>query len=1551
MSTLLTVKLAELDPNAVKAFPIGSLFGNSTTADVYMVVSDGSQKKAVPIGGSAKYELEKHLENAYLIQKYDPLKFDKSTMWFKNQMMYVEPADATDAFITVQAETSPGSGVWEWRKILPISRADNIIIGKDASNRPRTLSSLIKEEGTRAIVRPTIEYEKAEKGEIHIKPDNSLWWKTGPDPSDDILLANSNEYIVDRLKKSIAIGENPPTHFDHNTLWVRDGADSGIMNSLTSSLYHTDTTLSTGLKLGKDSDNKGKLATVISDEGKVITIDLVSTEAFGHMITNYAFEPNTKSYLELTFHDPEEKIALLLLKGGYKQPTQDNMYGTELGEDSILITKAGSKFKNASTNKEMKFHNRTIFIMVDKTNTTASIKIGHVLDDGTLSYVYGTDTTAGFTQNVSNIGIASGTSSTPNSKAIVSIKSFKVRSIPQGYKGLNNVLPNETAFVNFAPLTNSQSVMLTNNQSLAELHAGGGRLITTPRSFEDRNVAKVHELLLDDVNKILYAKGKDLNLFPIGGANDDKFLKHLNYSMQVTSQRAHEVTKDNDDPSKAYISKATPFNIKAPNDQRLIRGNLMVIDNSTEGDKKTYKLVVPYNDTLSSYHDWLDFTDNTTPRYTDLKTYLEEVHKYIRKFLLTDSIYSSYEEFGYDDDYLKNNLATDSLFFREISTNKMINESLYIESVNQVTPGNEATARQIDKIFNAPANGVAEVYKNRDGSLTIKLLTSKGIMYTANMTSNYKITSWNQGIFNVGTETEIPIDLKVKGKSYFEGDIESKGWSILNGGIWSERPNWFFTAKNVASGINQFNVLRYQGTKAAGDTSVILGHDDNWDYIGFESKNKPYWLRKNSDGSFTKEYWLLQSDIDRAWNYKGSLLKSGQVIDLNNLKDQTAVGYYILSSDISKKASNYPEENQKGFLEVGKEDNVIIQRYTSIGDRVSVHTRVWDGTRWSDWDRTANKKELELKFDVAGGTITGATTFNDRATFKNVAYFGNTANLKEGINTAADSAFGSSEAIMRFNKDGQNKKFTKLGARTIESFDFDTNSVPTWIKPGGIKAKLALQEDLQRDIDNLANNYTNNTELTKLLNKKVNEITYTEDKKNFMKRNGDTATGNYTFTNGMTSFEDGSTLNASRSILKLPSKIYSTTVADTKEEFAKGGFTTGVFSYRTPRSDAPYSTVIGFKNESENTNYPSNLYFRLYNNGELEFTSSNDNGTTVKDFRKVVTHVDVKNDFLGGSGKVASADIVKSLHSMTVGRNRGALNTFYDGTTYNIDKFIKLEPGNYYINSDTDLTKLNLDKNKISNEGILVSYGENGVNGKSYMYIPMSNKAQNENKLAFLNMKGKDTNTKWIYVSDDSAFISEERVKQLINSIKEEILSKIMSMKYRYTGNTDNISIPYRLVHTHNQYNLPGVDNNQILTFYTNIDLGTNGLNNTTSVVNIELKGYSEGTGYPIHVILTAHLGMSGANLVITKKDEYHVTPGAIVASTEIEDNKLVFKINDAISNQGLSFDTYVRISNTRNYTFKPEVTHYKVGTGAKVESKKLLTENYNHLNGVFTNR
>ena len=73
--------------------------------------------------------------------------------------------------------------------------------------------------------------------------------------------------------------------------------------------------------------------------------------------------------------------------------------------------------------------------------------------------------------------------------------------------------------------------------------------------------------------------------------------------MQVTSQRAHEVTKDNDDPSKAYISKAIPFNIKAPNDQRLIRGNFMVIDNSAEGDKKTYKLVVPYGDTLGTYHE------------------------------------------------------------------------------------------------------------------------------------------------------------------------------------------------------------------------------------------------------------------------------------------------------------------------------------------------------------------------------------------------------------------------------------------------------------------------------------------------------------------------------------------------------------------------------------------------------------------------------------------------------------------------------------------------------------------------------------------------------------------------------------------------------------------------------------------------------------------------------------------------------------------------------------------------------------------------------------
>ena len=1552
MSTLLTIRLAELDPNAVKAFPVRSLLGNSLTGDVYMIVQDGAQKKAVPIGGSAKYELDRHLQNAHLIQKYEPTTFDKSTVWFHNQLIYVEPTEATDAYITIQAETSPGSGRYEWKKILPISRADNIIVGKTHDNKPRTLASIIKDEGTRAVVKPTVEYEKAEKGEIHIKPDNSVWWKTGPDPADDILLANANEYVVDRLKQNIAIGENPPTHFDRNTMWVKDGGDAGIMNSMTSALYHTDPTLTTGLKLGKDFQDKGKLATVISDEGKMITIDLTATETYGHMITNYAFETNTKSYLELTIHDPEEKVALLLLKGGYTQPTQDGMYGTELSEDSILVTKSGSKFRNASTNKDMRLHSRTIFIMVDKTNTTANIKIGHVLDDGTLSYVYGSETAPGFTQNVANIGIASGTSNTPNSKAIVSIKSFKVKKIPTGYKGLNNVLPDETAFVNFAPLTNAQSVMLTNSQSLAELSAGGGRLITTPRSYTNRSVAKIHELLLDDEKKILWAVGKDMNLFPIGGSNDETFLKHLASSVQVTSQRATDVSYDPDDPSKVYVSKALPFNIKAPNDQRLIRGNFLVRDNSPEGDKRSYKLVVPYSDTLGSYHDWFDFSDGTTPKYTDLKTFLDEMYKIVRKFLLTDSIYSSFEEFGFDDNYLKANLASDTLYFREIFTNKMINESLYIESVNKIEPGSEATARQIDKIFNAPESGVAYVFKNRNGSLTISLNTAKGKYYTANMTSNFKITSWNQGILNIGTESEIPIDLRVKGKSYFEGDIESKGWSILNGGIWTESKNWFFTANNSNAGINNFNVMRYQGTKLNGDLSVVLGHNDNWDYIGLESKNKPYWLRKNSDGSYKKEYWILQEDIDRAWNYKGSLLVSGQPIDLNTLKSKEAVGYYTLSSSTSKKAKNHPEDNEKGFLEVAKDGNTIIQRYTSMGDgKVSIYTRMWDGSNWSDWRRTVNEVDLDLKYDKAGGEVSGDATFKKDFTVEKNAYLKGNVDIERNIRSTSSSVFGSVENLITLSKDNQNKKFVTLGTKNITSYDFNTTEVPSWVKPDNTKAKFALAEDLEEDKRNLANNYTDTEKLKEMLKKKVDTLTYDDEKKNFMKRDGDSATGNYSFSKGTTTFGDKSIINATNSTLRLPGKIVVNTVNDNKEEFAKTEFATGVYSYKTPNPSTPNSTVFSIKNENENTSYPSNFYFRLYNSGDLDFSSSNDNGTTVKDFKRFLFSDKIKNDFLGGEDFVSSAELSKKLYSNLVSRNRGNLSNFYSGTAFDIDKFYKLEPGNYVVSNDTDMAKLKLDTNKINKEGILISFGENGTLGKSFMYIPMKSESlgpnQVTNKVAFFNMKGKDTNAEWTYVADESLYYSKQETKELIEALREEIIPKFMSTRYSYTGNDKNLTLPYRLVHSHNQFNVPGIDNSKELTFVTNIDQALVAGSDGSLIVNIELKGYSSGTGYPIDIILTAHLGLSGGNLTITKKDEYHITPGAVVASCVVEGANLAFKINDAITNEGLSFDTYIRISKIKNPTFLPQVTVFKVDGSNKTINQYIFAK---ETLGTFSN-
>ena len=1551
MAKLFNVRPADIDPNAIKIFPIGSLLVNSLTADVYMVIEPQvGQKEARLIGSDGKYQILQHLQNAHIIQSHTPTTFDKSTIWYNTDVVYVEPGDATEAYMTIRAETTKGSGVYEWRKILPVSMARNVIIGKDNAGQKLTLDTLIRRN--RTVVIPSVDVEEASKGEIYIESDNTIWWKTGPNPSDKRLLASGNPFIIERLRKNIHIGNNPPRDWSKDTLWWKLGNDADIINSLTYSIYKAGNTISTGLKFAKDFENKIKEASVLSALDKVATIDLNTTHEFGHIVANYNFLPNTKSYFELNINDPQAKLYLLFLKSNVSQPTSDT-YGTELNENTLKIGQDKAKFKNVETTKAFPMHGKTIFITVDKTTTTAGISLGYVLDDGTLQYVHGSATTSGFTMNASHFAIGSSTSVEANSKAIVKISTFKVGEIPNGFTGINNVLPGEDAFENIAPLTNAQSVYLTNSQTLANIHAGAGRLITTPRRYDvvGNASAKAGELIWQNTNNTLWAKADDGSIVPIAGQYDERIVKHLRQSMQVILSDVETYVKDPDDPSRAFIMKNTlnkageatgekyPDLRRNTTNNKVIRGNISVIDNSTTGDRSTYKKIIPFTDTLGTFHDWKAFRTKVA-MYTDLKTYLDELHKLIENFLLTDSVYSSFTEFGITDNDLTTSYSTDTLFLREIATNRMINESIYLETCNKLDPSNP-TPRQINRIFNVPESGLITCYKDNNNKLQITLHTQSGSKYTANISNNYKIVRWNKMIIDDNGITEIPKNLNVNKAATVAENITVTGWTVANGGIYSRNDRWYIRAENAALNTTPMNVLSYAGTSAQNDTTIFMGDDDKWDYIGFGSKNKPYWYRKLNNGTFKKEYWILQEDIDRAWNYKGSLIEAGSPKDLNNIKNDDSVGYYILPSNVSKISSNYPTDNERGFLEVAKEGNFFIQRYTSHGDNtMTVFTRYWNGTTWSPWQRTVNTYDLSLKFDKAGGSVTGDTTFEKNLLVNKYAIFKDTVSFKSKISSTIDSPFGSSEDLFEIRKEGNNK-FLQAGNRNI-NFHFNTKEVPKWVdnsSGSNVIKELALKESVDTLANDLHDNYTNTTEMNKLLAKKVDKTSYDEEKKNFMKRNGDSATGNYTFTKGTFKIGNETTTDLTSSVLKLPAGLQNNTVADNSVEFAKANLPTGVFSYKTPSSENPNTTVISFANFSTSSGFPTNAYFRVYNNGDLAYAFSKDNNTTVSDFNKFVFRSHIVDNFLGGENKVLSANAGKILHAMTVGRSRGSISQFITGNAYDAAQMVKIEPGNYYVNGDNELQKLGLDKNKVKNEGLLISLSANDVSLKSFVYIPITNSTKADT-IGILNLNTSSGST-WAYISDDRYFYSKPEIITLLKDLKEEILSKIMSLEYSYTGNNKNLSIPYRLVHTHNQFNLTGVNPQEALTFYTNIDLSNNAINSTSATVQIHIRGFAEGSGYPIETILTAKLRQNGSNLEIAKKDEYLMTPASVSYTTDIEDNKLIFKVQDNITNEGLSFDTYIRINNAGNTKFNPKVTHYKVGNGSKVESIKLMDDTY----------
>ena len=1543
MNNIKTVQLANIDPDAVKVFPIGSLLANTLTADVYMIVEEDGKKVAKLIGSSGKYEIMKHLEYYHIISKYEPTAFNKASLWYNTDMLYVEPANATEAKIMVQAETTPGSGVYKWVPILPTTNARSVILGKDKNGNPLGLDTIIRKTKDAALVKPTVSYEEAQSGEIYINPDNTIWWKVDNTKTNDVLLADSNKYIINRLAKNIAIGENPPTHFDRESLWLKDGDDAGIVNSLTYTLYATNPDIITGLKFEPDKDAKVKEGSLISEGGKKVTIDLNNTNDWGHIVTSLALAPNNKYYMEIYVDDPEEKAELIFVKDNIPQATSDT-YGTETDESTLRINKDEMRFKAQVTTKSFPLNKKTIFVMVDKSTSTASVKLGYVLDDSTLSYVYGNETTNGFTQNVSRISVGAKPSTTANAKVSFTIRGFKVSNIPNGYIGLNNILPNETAFNAVAPLTNAQSVQITSGQSLANLHAGAGRLITTPRNYADAAIAKAGELMLDKTNKTLFGKGDDGSVFPIGGQLDDQVIDHIRHSLIVTNSAANGLVKTDTDPSRMYISKDT-FAANTADNSLIVRGNPVVIDNSPEGDNKTYKYVIPWSDTMSSWHSHKDLLTGA-PKTQLLKPYLDELQALLLKLAKDDGLYIGIKELDLTDDQIKANFNTTSLYMTEILRNRMTPNSTWIDTVHSKTDGH---TKAIDVIFNAPESGSILVHKSEDGKPAVKLISStNGRIYTARLNSLNNILDWNESIMSNAGMVNIKYPTSISENLSLLKGLNVIGLSNLNGGIQGNNYNWQILVKDDnANDGNAMNVIKF--IKDENNNPTIKIGDNAYKNVRIDSNEKPFWYHTVA-GVNKKEYWLTMDDLANGWFYRGTLNPSTGIININNLKNVNEVGYWsLVTPKKSTVANGYPKDGVIGILEVKRENTTYLQKFTTYNtDKgVVVYDRKYDPdtNAWSEWRKTPSMEDLDLKYDKAGGHI-----FGDAIADRDFTVVGNstlnTLTIKTSVRGSLDTGMLSDSLIMNLTNVGGTAPLINFGD-TTNGVNFNTKKIPTWTKEG-VPYNFALEKDITLLADDLHTNYYKKSEVNTLLNKKADTTYVDEELRKKLNKGGDTTTGDYTFTAGTFAFGTGETVDVSKATtFTLPGKTFTNTGEDKVSTIVNNiPESTGAYTYKVGND---VSQLLSFNlPETTETTGPKITYFKINSNGGISLAIKNRSGNDIE-WNKIITKNDLVNNLTeGGVDKGLTAEQGKILGALDDTRNMGAIEQFLTSNAYTFNEFKALRPGSYYVNGDTNLTRLKLDKELVKNEGVLIVQQDIDSKVKSYAYMPITNKAQAENTIAFKSLLNtNDTDVKWVYVSDDSAFATAKWVQAKLAALKAEIYDKTISTDYAFTGSTTNTSMPYRLVHSHNNEKVG--EENGILTFTTNIRaLEASGLNNQNAIVNIQLRGFSPSSSSNIEVYLNCVFSADGT-IDQSKSSIYYAKPGPFKCSIGTDDEKRVtFSVQDEYGNGGMSFDTYIRIMKTGNQNFIPEVKGYKFNDGILSPAKKVMILNENN-SGIFT--
>lgn len=1534
---LTSIRPDNVDSDMLEFRRIGELLINIVNQDVYMVVTEPQtgKKEVRLIGGSAKYDILNHMERNNIVSKIAPTNFDAGTTWYRSDMIWSNfSGGEEDAYIMIRTDNKGGVG--QWTTILPVTKVNNVFLGKDSAGNLLTLDTLIKRE--RLKISPTIDVEDAELGEIYIKDDNSIWLRKNKDVSTDRLLASANTFMRDRLIKSIAISNTAPVNFDKNTLWLHTTEDSDI--SLATTQYISSPTGQTtvfGLKFVLDAQNKVQLGATISNEGKTLTIDNNVALDYGYTWLNYPINRGEDVYMEFDISDPEDKLSLLFLKNGVTQELA-NSYG--VNDRVLLVNSKLSMVENNPVNKVFDFNNRTMFICIKSpTIGVPRLYLGTVNDDGTLHVVYGNNTLNSDGLNVdgfARIGFAADNSETANLKTTINIRTFKVNNIPAGTVGLNNTLPGEKPFEVRAIATNANSLFLSRENKLSS-YVFDGRLVISLRDYKDAKSSARGEIMLDYENKVLYAKMLDGTIENLKSKFEDVYYNHIKNGLKLTTKRNDELKVVESDLTITYGSTAD-FDTYSATEK--VVANLAMVDILSGSATLKYKYIVPKTNSEYVFHKWKDLVSEADTTGT-LKVYLDSLHDSIVTMRRSKNVYSSYTDLMKVSD-LNTRFFNINLFLRElIESNRMNPNSLLIQTV-----GTDVDNNLINKMFKVPSDGILNLYRESTKKATLYFFSNDGNMYFTTIKNDYSIEEWSKVIYTAKGITNI-VGTVNAGNKVNTTDIVADGSVTIGSDIIFNNSTTAFIKYSNTRNVNgnTTNLFGIKGSNTTNDLTITLG-DEKTDKIEIKSKVRP---------TINGDNVTVTPDLIYHYIWKGKLNIDNNFKDLNQYNNFASVGYYTADKVIPSGSYNYPTLEYTGIpgaiLEVKllhpDTNQYIVQELTPyvVPDGEGFHTnyiRTYNVTtrKWSKWVKRVTRDEYDSKYDKTGGKINGSVEIANNLNVNGVSTFTNgTLKINESdFNIFSRTITNNAEVItsqMKYNGTTKILTFGSDGHKLVEFYNVER---PEWVttKPlygesgsSSYRYKLATLTDVTNLSDRLTREYYTKTIMDSELGKKADKITMEKELKKKYDKAGGLVEGNVLLngTNGIV-MQDSSFINfKDTSNLRLPSTKFEDLSNIQTYDFKNKN------RYDLIKINNVYTglvTLSANQDTYKSTDVSSLQILHAVNDVQIRSITGGDTPSTFRSILfkdtviKSVAFFTGTNTVAGGEDKLISAEVAKNLYNSLISEYRGNILLYLTGNTFNITNILKLQPGNYFVNSQQALTVLGLNSDYVTTPGVLLvssDYDNTENSIKTLRYLPISTKTDDTNTVAEY-IVANNLNANWMYLRDFRDYYNKRQIDKTINDTKDEISKKLVSSNYTFTGNTINVAKSKVLVHTHNHT----TKGNEKMFFKTNLSLNDPLITTPYIRYKITLDGESYSNG-DIDIVIIGELTQGNDSEQKDAKIYNKAVGSSFKVEVFVKDSYVWFVLSTSSNNNdNLSFDTYVRLSNIEvDNKFMPSVLRYTV--------------------------